>query len=290
MRHLIFCLSVCAVVSSSGSARADEEVFSGPQAGEKVTPFKVLGVLGEHAGKEVDYVKDAGGKPTVIIFVHEVTRPAAALMRVLTSYGKSRAKDGLRTYVVWLDADRTRAEEFLKRAERSLNLPVPVGISLDGAEGPGAYGLNRKVSLTILVANDNKVSANFALVQPSLTDSPKIVEAVTRVAGGKPPTLDELNKLAFPGRPAQPARPAAGIKDPQLVGLLRGVIRPDAKPDQVKEAAAEVEKYVGEDKARQQTLGDAARLIEKAGYGSDPAREQIKLWAKKYPAVERKDR
>jgi hypothetical protein len=290
MRRLIFCLSVCAALPASSPARADEEVFSGPQAGEKVSPFKVLGVLGEHAGKEVDYVKDADGKPTLFIFVHEITRPAAGLMRMLTHYSHSRGKDGLRTYVVWLHADRTDAEGFLKRAEKSLNLPVPVGVSLDGAEGPGAYGLNRKVSLTILVVNDNKVSANFALVQPSVTDAPKIAEAVTKVAGGKPPTLDELNKIAFPDRPPQVVRPAAGIKDQQLVGLLRGVIRPDATADQVKDAAAAVEKYVGDDKDRQQTLGDAARRIEKAGYGSDPGKEQIKAWAKKYPAQERKDR
>jgi len=47
---------------------------------------------------------------------------------------------------------------------------APTGISPDGEEGPGSYGLNRKMTLTILVANKGKVTANFALVQRTLRE------------------------------------------------------------------------------------------------------------------------
>ena len=44
---------------------------------------------------------------------------------------------------------------------------------------PGAYGLNRNVAVTVLVATDRVVSANFALVQPSLeVDAPKIFKSI----------------------------------------------------------------------------------------------------------------
>ena len=53
-------------------------------------------------------------------------------------------------------------------------------ISLDGIEGPGNYGLNRKVTLTLLVAKGTKVVANFAIVQPNETDAPKVGAAASR--------------------------------------------------------------------------------------------------------------
>ncbi len=174
---------------------AEDQVFSGPQVGEKLTGFKVLGVYGDQEGKELDFVTAAAGKPMLLIFMHDVTRPSAALTRVLSAYAQPKAKDGLYCGIVWLTADRSQAEEFLKRAKQSLNLASPVGISMDGAEGPGSYGLNRKVALTVLVAKDNKVTANFALIQPALTDGPKILAEVAKLIDAKPPTLEELQQL-----------------------------------------------------------------------------------------------
>src|SRR4051812_2710783 len=131
---------------------ADDPVFSGPQPGEKLPAFKAVGVYGDQEGKKRDFVKEAAGKPTAIFFVHEVTRPSAALVRALSGYAATREKDGLKTCAVWLTRDRTETAKFLKAARMSLALKSDVLISLDGIEGPGAYGLNRKVGLTVLVA------------------------------------------------------------------------------------------------------------------------------------------
>jgi len=61
------------------------------------------------------------------------------------------------------------------------------------------------VTVTVLVAKDDKVTANFALVQPSVAvDAPKIIEAIVAAVGGKPLTAEELQKLTAPMRPAQP--------------------------------------------------------------------------------------
>jgi hypothetical protein len=176
------------------SIRAEDPVFSGPQPGERLTPFKVLGFAGPHAGKEVELLSQIKGSPTFLIFVHETTRPGFQLMRPLDLYGTKLAKDGLATHFIWLHADKTQAEEFLKRAEKSLNLKSPISISLDGQEGPGNYGLNRKVTLTILAAKDNKVVANFAIVQPNETDAPKILAEMAKLMGKQPPSLEELRK------------------------------------------------------------------------------------------------
>ena len=158
----------------------------------EVTGFKVLGVLGDNAGKEIDPIKAADGKPIVLVFVHEITRPGRQAMLPIDHLGQQWAKDGLITHFVWLTADKGKTEAWLKRAARPLAFRSPVSISLDGLEGPGNYGLNRKVTLTILVGKDGKVVANHAIVQPNETDAPKVLADIARMLGKKPPTAEEL--------------------------------------------------------------------------------------------------
>ena len=170
--------------------------FSGPQVGEKLTPFTTKVILGGEAGKEIDLIKSAAGKPVLIVFVHEQTRPTVGLARLLGQYAATKKDAGLTSGVVFLPTDATETEAWLSRAKGALPSGVPVGISTDGQEGPGAYGLNRKVQMTILVGKEDKVTANFALVQPSVqADAPKIAQAIVDVlGGGKGPTIEELQK------------------------------------------------------------------------------------------------
>ncbi len=268
------------------TARAEEPVFSGPQAGERITPFKVRGVYDEAAGKELDFVTRAGGKPLLLVFVHEANRPSIAMTRVLMDYATGRTGDGLECGVVWLANadDLTAAEQFLKRARHAMPARAPVGIAIDGKEGPGAYGLNRNVTLTVLVAKGDVVTANFALVQPSLpADVPRVLGEVVKLVGGKVPTLAELGA---PG--AMPARRGAGegkaeAGDENLRTVLGPVIRRDATPEEVDRAAAAVEAYVKDRPAARAQLGRAARTIVESGkltnYGTPRAQEHLKTWA-----------
>jgi hypothetical protein len=177
-------------------ARADDKPaeFSGPQVGEKLTPFVGKAMLGDEAGKEFDLVKTAAGGPVAIVFVHEVNRPSVGLARAIGNWAAARKADGLTAGVVFLTADATATGDWMKLAAHALPTGLPVGISPDGLEGPGAYGLNRKVTMTILVGKEGKVTANFALVQPSIqADGPKIGQAIVDCLGkGTPPTAEEL--------------------------------------------------------------------------------------------------
>lgn len=262
-------------LSASGGV-FDDPVFSGPQVGEKLPPFKARGVFDAEAGKEIDFVGRAGERPLVLVFVHEANRPSIALTRILTTYTAGRAKDGLHTGIVWLADDATEAEAALKRMRHALAKDAPIGISPDGKEGPGGYGLNRNVTLTVLVSKGGRVSANFALVQPSLqADLPKILKEVVKVAGGEVPKLPELI--------GEKARPAT---DPRLPELMRAVIQKTATKEQVDRAAAAVENYVRGNEAARKEVGRIARTIVEGGklenYGTAPAREYLKKWAKAY--------
>ncbi len=185
---------------------AEEAVFSGPQPGEKLAAFEIAGVYDDLAGKTFDPVAEADGKPTLLVFVHSLTRPGIALTRGLTGYANSLGEDHVDAAIVWLNDDRAEAEAYLTRAKRSLNLPVTVGISVDGEEGPGVYGLNRNVELTVLVAKQGVVTANFALVQPSVSEAATIATELAKQADKPPPTQDALEKFAYPGQGRAPGR------------------------------------------------------------------------------------
>src|SRR5205823_2231531 len=115
-----------------------------------------------------------------------------------------------------------------------------IGISTDGKEGPGSYGLNRTMTLTILVGKEGKVTANFALVQPSLqADLPKILDEVVKVAGGKAPKVEELVAAMNP----KTDTPRKAEPDPKIRELLGPVIRLKAEPEDVEKAAKAVEEY-----------------------------------------------
>jgi hypothetical protein len=199
----LWATALCAAwpcVTSLLAQEANKE-FSGPQLGERVTPFKIRGVIDEQAGKEIDLVEAAGGRPLLLVFVHERNRPALGLARVVCDYAATKKTDGMSGGLIFLTPDATGVADWIKVATAALPKGVTIGIAEGGAEGPGAYGLNRKVQLTVLVAKDNKVTANFALVQPSVqADAPKIIEALAAAVGAKPPTAEELQRITAPMR------------------------------------------------------------------------------------------
>jgi hypothetical protein len=176
-------------------------VFSGPQVGEKVAGFQVRELLGPRAGTTRDLVAEASGKPLVLFFLHEVTRPSVGLARLVLSYAASLQDQPLEAALVLLSADATQTQQWVERARGALPAGVPITGSLDGNEGPGSYGLNRHVAVTILVVKENRVTANFALIQPSMNvDGPKIAAAIAAVVGRPAPSWDDLQTMARSGR------------------------------------------------------------------------------------------
>lgn len=275
---------VAVLMLATSCAFADDgaaPVFSGPQVGEKLVPFTARGVLDDLAGKEFDLIAQADGKPVTIVFMHDLTRPSAAVTRAVLTYAAKQ--EGMTCGLVFLSDDATATEAQIKRAAHAL-AQVPIGISIDGGEGPGAYGLNRNVALTVLVGKEGKVTANFALVQPSLqADAPKIGQAIAAAVGkDAKPTLAQMGVTGqYAGQ--NDTRPQ---QDPNLRGLIAPVIQKDAAKEDVDQAAAKLEAYCEKNPATKKEVGDIARRIINAGvlenYGTPAAQEYLKKWAKEF--------
>jgi len=222
---------------------ADEPPYSGPQVGEKTTPFRVLDVTGPNSGKTVDYVTEFAGAPTVLVFYHGLERSLLPLARVIDQYGAEKAPS-IRTLHVFLTDDRLALEQRLPLVKQSVKFGAPMVISVDGVEGPGNYGLNKQCLLTIVVAKGDRVLANFALVQPGIADAPKVIAAMAKAVGdANPPTAEQLSARsggAVGGQRPVPARPQATAVRAGGVDLSRFDLN---TPDGLREA---VRALVGE--------------------------------------------
>lgn len=288
----------CIALLLVSSARADEDpVFSGPQPGETLPPLTVRDVLAEEV-TDVDFIEKTEGKAVLVVFFHKRTRPAFGLTNALMKLAKTRKKQGLERVVVMLTEDPTETGNWMKRIRNLLPKDTLYGVSMDGAEGPGAYGLNREVALTVLVGKAGKVTANFALVQPSLpNDGPKIAKAVVDVTGGgKVPDIIALSRAGQAQRMRRPEQMKQKPLPDELGGMLRGLINKQATAEDVDKSAKDIEEFIAR-KANEEwktRVGQIATNIISAGklknYGTEPAQEYLKKWSKEFGPKERPNR
>jgi hypothetical protein len=247
--------------------------------GEKLPPLKVALAYGPSRGAEVDVVKSAEGGPLLLVIVNGANRPAAQLTRTLMNYAEIRQPDGLHAAVVWLDGDRSGAEQYLEKAISWWGCGKPVGISVDGAEGPGSYGLNRQVNLTVLVAKKNRITANYALVQPSMTDAPKIIAEVNKLIGGEVPSTPELVFLGLATHKLGEASWNAAPQDVKFRRLWLGLLAAKSNPD-ARQAADAIDRYVGQDAERRKMLEATVNIFQSNPHRIEgvPAVEQLRRW------------
>lgn len=184
--------------AAAAPAKVDsaQEIFSGPQVGEAIGEAHVWVVPpGDKPSEKQDLQTLAEQGPIAIAFMHEKVRPAFGLARLMSEYA-TQLKDThkIQLLFVVLSEDRSSSENWLRLIRKNFKAPTQLAVADGGIEGPGSLGLNRKVVMTILVAKDAKVTANFALTQVTdKVDGPKILKAMSEAAGaGDPPAIGEL--------------------------------------------------------------------------------------------------
>jgi len=293
-RMTIACLTTV-LTASACVAIAAEPVFSGPQPGEKLATFQFRNVLARDT-PDVDLMQSAGDGPVLIVFVHVRNRPAFGLSNALMRYAVTRRDAGLTSGLIYLTDDVTEATNWMQKVRNVFPAGATIGISPEGIEGPGSYGLNRDVQVTVLVGKKGRTTASFALVQPSLeADGPKIAEALAKVLGDrKPVNLSRFSAAQMRKAETRPERTASGQRSqlpPEIVSKLRAVIQKNNTPEQVEKAALALEQALAEDQDSARRVGEITGRIISTGvlerYGTERAREYLRKWAGKY-AVKKK--
>lgn len=185
------------------------ELFSGPQPGEKLPPLNAKGINGETKDKIYDVIAKADGE-LLVLFLQDETglglRGLVGISRLLAQTAE-QSKQKMHISAVFLGDTPNTVENQASKLVPHIPNGVSLGISQDGREGPGSYGLNRNVAQTVIIAKDGKVLHNFAFTQPMLQPDPYVLGAVGEAIGVKPATLEKwLNEKPDEGRRMQRSR------------------------------------------------------------------------------------
>ena len=180
--------------SPKAADATQERVFSGLQTGEETRPFKVLRVINDEP-QELEVVKDTDAGVTLICFVHRMSNDDRVLFGLgLVDFYASQHQD-LTSHFVLLSDDRNKMTKMIRAWQQgSFFTKSLVSLSADGAEGPGYYGLNRHVDMTVMVVKGNKVVDNLVFNAPNNRDLESIMVAVAIALEKPKPTLAEVQK------------------------------------------------------------------------------------------------
>lgn len=180
---------VSIVIASAFSASIvfADDPKSGLEVGKPAPGFEVQVATGDDAGKAVDYLKQWDGKPVLIVFVGEMTRPAFSLLRQLDKYGRLRQPDALEVLLVRVTDDADVAVRQSKLYYDSYDVKSPAGVIAEGRGGAKEYGLNADAQMTVLLLDKNhKVSLNVARRAPDRKDFDEIRKGIDKLIGPSP--------------------------------------------------------------------------------------------------------
>jgi hypothetical protein len=176
-----------AVKDPAGFKTEGKQIFSGPQPGETLPAFHATSLIEDNKGKELSPVDLAGNNPQILLFQDEGGVAMRGLYGVVDAIRKidRKSDQDLHIACVFLcdDAETITsrfARVFPRLRERGIDL---IAVSRDGRDGPGAYGLNRTVSQTIILAKDGKVTQNFVFPQGMLYADPHVMGGIAELIG-----------------------------------------------------------------------------------------------------------
>ena len=199
----------------------ENRIFSGPQPGEKLPALTVTGIDGELEGQTYDITAETDGKPLVLFLQDTNGVGVKGLVNVFDlllqidafqkrdskATGGERSNQGIQIGVVFLADNLDTLPEWARdMLRKEIPNEVLTGLSPDGREGPGSYGLNRNVAQTVIIAKDGEVLHNFAFTQPMLYADPHVLGAIAQAIGEDPASVEKwLNEAS-----TEEARPERG--------------------------------------------------------------------------------
>lgn len=179
-------------------------IFSGPQPGEKLVSFQAVGYLGEHKGKMLDPIAMANNQPHLIVFQDDNLLSLRFFNELLYSLAAIDGQSDVDLHVslIFLSDDPDVLEPYERTFPMLLGRGIDViAFSKEGREGPGAYGLDRTMAQTFVLAKGGQVVHNLAVPTAGLDCHPHVLGGIADIIGEKRETVQAwLNKETTGGR------------------------------------------------------------------------------------------
>lgn len=184
MKLKILAVAVAVLSLASWSLAAD--VKSGLSVGQEVGPFDVTKLAGAESdgqkiGQQLCYRCKNGARPQVMIFTRSSDEKVVAFVKKIDASLEKNSDKQLRAFVNYLGESKDAAADAAKKlASTTKATNVPFVVPNEFENGPEDYGLNSKAEVTVLVAKDGKVTANYAFAKGSQLDADKILKDVEK--------------------------------------------------------------------------------------------------------------
>jgi hypothetical protein len=138
------------------------KTVSGLAVGEMTPSFPVLPVTGPHKGKEVCYVCEFIGAPTIFAFFRQTGDEMASVIKKLNEL--ARRNQDIRVVAVVIEGQES--QPWLEKFAQENGITIPLTVLRNGKDDVAVkvYKLNASVSNTILMSVKRKVAANLVNV------------------------------------------------------------------------------------------------------------------------------
>jgi hypothetical protein len=147
---------------------------SGPQVGEKMTPFHPLNCTGDHAGEKYCLICKNGDNPVVVIFARQITPELTKLIKRIDEATEKNKERRMGSFVVLL-SDSENLEKELKQLAKKERIQECI-LTIDHPEGPNDYSIDHDAEVTVVLYRMLTVKANHTFQKGELND--KGIEAI----------------------------------------------------------------------------------------------------------------
>ncbi len=186
----LYLLGLAAVFAFAGSVAAEEAVGqlkSGPQEGDKLGAFYVTKLCGAEndgvdEGKNLCYRCRNGSRPQVMVFTRSADPKVAQLVKKLDKAVEKNEEAQLRVFVNFMGENKEDVVDTAKKfAAKSKAKNVPFVVPNEFENGPDNYGINAKADVTIVLASDSSVKANYTVASAQELDVEAVVKNLSKI-------------------------------------------------------------------------------------------------------------
>lgn len=190
MMKNLYLLGLAAVIACATSLSAEEaakQLKSGPQTGDSIGAFYVTKLCGAaedgvDEGKNLCYRCRNGSRPQVIVFTRSADPKVAQLVKKLDKAIAENEDSQLRVFVNFMGEDKEDVIDSAKKfAAKSKAKNVPFVLPNEFENGPDNYGINAKADITVVMASETKVKANYAVANAKELNVDAVVANLSKI-------------------------------------------------------------------------------------------------------------
>ncbi len=183
----VLSFAVVMALAFSGFSASAEDIKSGLKEGDAIGAFDVTKCAGAEkdkvaVGDNLCYRCKNGSRPQVMVFTRSTDEKVVALVKQLDEQIKKNEEAQLKAFVNYLGDSKDSASDAAKKLAATTKAEnIPFVVPNEYENGPEDYGINAKAAITIIMASEGKVKANYAAAKASDLDVAAVIGDLKKI-------------------------------------------------------------------------------------------------------------